>query len=145
MDQRITETAASVGLEFHLEKLTRTPNTVNAHRLIRFAGQKGQQDDVVEALFYDYFCNGADIGDAKSLAELGHNGGLDYEEVLAMLASDEGRREVLAGDEKAHHCGIQGVPSFALQGHVLFSGAVPGEEMADAFRRAWELLKSKAA
>ena len=41
--------------------------------------------------------------------------------------------------------GIKGVPSFALQGHVLFSGAVPAEEMADAFHRAWELLKTKAA
>jgi predicted DsbA family dithiol-disulfide isomerase len=145
MDQRITETAASVGIEFHLEKLTRTPNTVNAHRVIRLGAQKGVQDDVVESLFYGYFCAGADIGDAKTLAELGHKGGLDYEEVLAMLASDEGRREVLAGDEKARHCGIQGVPSFALQGHVLFSGAVPGEEMADTFRRAWELLKTRAA
>ena len=64
---------------------------------------------------------------------------------LAMLATDEGKREVLAGDQMARQCGIQGVPSFALQGHVLFSGAVPGDEMADAFRRAWELLKSKAA
>ena len=145
MDQRITETAATVGLEFHLEKLMRTPNTVNAHRVIRLGAQKGVQDDVVESLFYGYFCAGADIGDSKTLAELGHKGGLDYEEVLAMLASDEGKREVLAGDEKAHHCGIQGVPSFALQGHVLFSGAVPGEEMADTFRRAWELLKEKAA
>jgi len=68
MDQRITETAATVGIEFHLEKLTRTPNTLNAHRLIRFAGQKGAQDDVVEALFYEYFCNGGDIGNAQVLA-----------------------------------------------------------------------------
>jgi len=95
MDQRITETAANVGIEFHLDKLTRTPNTVNAHRVIRLGAQKGVQDDVVESLFYGYFCNGADIGDAKTLAELGHKGGLDYEEVLAMLESDEGRREVL--------------------------------------------------
>jgi len=145
MDQRITETAATVGIEFHLEKLTRTPNTLNAHRLIRFAGQKGVQDDVVEALFYEYFCNGGDIGNAQVLASAGNKGGLDYEEVLAMLATDEGKREVLAGDQMARQCGIQGVPSFALQGHVLFSGAVPGEEMADTFRRAWELLKSKAA
>jgi predicted DsbA family dithiol-disulfide isomerase len=145
MDQRITETAATVGIEFHLEKLTRTPNTLNAHRLIRFAGQKGAQDDVVEALFYEYFCNGGDIGDAKVLASVGNKGGLDYEEVLAMLGTDESKREVLAGDQMARQCGIQGVPSFALQGHVLFSGAVPGEEMADTFRRAWELLKSKAA
>ena len=145
MDQRITETAATVGIEFHLEKLTRTPNTLNAHRLIRFAGQKGIQDDVVESLFFEYFCNGGDIGNAQVLASAGNKGGLDYEEVLAMLATDEGKREVLAGDQMARQCGIQGVPSFALQGHVLFSGAVPGDEMDDAFRRAWELLKSKAA
>ncbi len=145
IDERITATAAGVGLEFHLEKLKRTPNTVNAHRLIRMAGQKSVQDDVVEALFDGYFCRGADIGDPKTLAEIGHKGGLDYEAVLAMLASDEHTKEVLAGDQMARSAGIQGVPSFALQGHVLFSGAVPADEMAQAFHRAWELLKSRAA
>ncbi len=145
MDQRITETAATVGIEFHLDRLTRTPNTLNAHRLIRFAGQKGVQDDVVEALFFEYFCNGADIGQPDILGAIGDRGGLAADEVLAMLASDEGKREVLAGDQMARRCGIQGVPSFALQGHVLFSGAVPAEEMAQTFRRAWELLKDKAA
>ena len=145
LDQRITETAATVGLEFHLEKLTRTPNTVNAHRLIRFAGQKGVQDAVVEELFEGYFCKGADIGDSKILADIGAEGGLDRAEVLAMLAGDEGRKEVLAADQMARNAGIQGVPSFALQGHVLFSGAVPAEEMAQTFRRAWEILKNRAA
>ena len=117
LDERITETATTVGLEFHLDKLTRTPNTLDAHRLIRLAGQRGLQDGVVEALFEGYFCDGADIGNA----------------------------EVLAGDQMARNCGIQGVPSFALQGHVLFSGAVPAEEMAQTFRRAWEILKNQAA
>jgi len=145
LDQRITETAATVGLEFRLERITRTPNTVNAHRLIRFAGQKGMQDTVVEALFEGYFCNGADIGDSSALADLGAEGGLDRSEVLAMLASDMGRNEVVAADRMARNAGIQGVPSFALQGHVLFSGAVPAEEMAQAFRRAWEILKNRAA
>ena len=50
-----------------------------------------------------------------------------------------------AGDQMARNAGIQGVPSFALQGHVLFSGAVPAEEMAQNFRRAWEILKNQAA
>ena len=62
-----------------------------------------------------------------------------------MLESDEGRKEVLAGDQMARNAGIQGVPSFALQGHVLFSGAVPAEEMANSFRRAWDILKNRAA
>jgi predicted DsbA family dithiol-disulfide isomerase len=145
MDERIAETAATVGLEFHLERLTRTPNTLNAHRLIRLAGQKGVQDGVVEALFEGYFCNGADVGDAEVLAHLGTEGGLRREDVVEMLAGETGVKEVVAADRMARNAGIQGVPSFALQGHVLFSGAVPAEEMAQAFRRAWEILKNKAA
>ena len=145
LDQRITEAAASVGLEFHLERLTRTPNTLNAHRLIRLAGQKGVQDGVVEALFEGYFCNGADIGDDKVLSELGVEGGLQRDDVTAMLSGEEGLKEVLAADHMARNAGIQGVPSFALQGHVLFSGAVPADEMAQAFRQAWDILKNRAA
>jgi predicted DsbA family dithiol-disulfide isomerase len=145
LDERITETAAAVGLAFHLERLTRTPNTLDAHRLVRLAGQNGVQDAVVEALFEGYFCNGADIGDRTVLAELGAAGGLDPAEVTAMLTREDGLKEVVAGDRMARNAGIQGVPSFALQGHVLFSGAVPAEEMAQAFRRAWDVLKNRAA
>lgn len=145
MDRRVSESAASVGLEFHLEKLERTPNTVNAHRLIRLAGQKAVQDGVVEALFNAYFCQGADIGDPEILAGIGGAGGLDPDAVWHMLKSDEGRRDVLAGDQVARNAGIQGVPSFALAGHVLFSGAQPAEDMAQAFKQAYEILKSRAA
>ena len=145
IDRRITETAATVGLEFHLEKLTRTPNTLNAHRLIRFAAQQGVQDGVVEALLKGFFCDGADIGDAELQASLGGTRGLDPDTVWKMLASDEGRREVLASDQMARNAGIQGVPSFALQGHVLFSGAIAADEMANVFRQAWDALKNRAA
>ena len=145
MDERITETAATVGLEFHLDRLMRTPNTLDAHRVIRLAGQKGVQDGVVEALFEGYFCNGADIGNAEVLARLGIEGGLERDDITAMLNSDAGLKEVVAADQMARNANIQGVPSFALQGHVLFSGAVPADEMAQAFRRAWEILRNRAA
>ena len=145
IDERITATAATVGLEFHLDRLTRTPNTVNAHRLIRMAGQEGVQDAVVEALFKAYFCEGADIGAPEILAGVGGTGGLDPDAVFKMLKGDEHRREVLGGDQMARNAGIQGVPSFALQGHVLFSGAQPPEEMAKAFSHAWGILKNQAA
>ena len=145
IDERITETAAGVGLDFHLDKLTRTPNTLKAHRLIWLAARNGVQDSVVEALFEGYFCNGADLGDDKLLADLGHRGGLDYDTAVALLQGEDGKREVFMADQMARNCGIQGVPSFALQGHVLFSGAVPADEMATTFRKAWELLKDKAA
>lgn len=145
LDERITETAATVGLEFHLDRLTRTPNTLNAHRVIRLAGQRGAQDAVVEALFEGYFCNGADIGDTELLVALGQEGGLERDDIVTMLADEAGVRDVIAADRMARNAGIQGVPSFALQGHVLFSGAVPADEMAQAFRRAWEILKNRAA
>ena len=145
LDERITETACTVGLEFHLDRLTRTPNTLDAHRLIRLAGQHGVQDGVVEALFEGYFCDGADIGNAEVLSRLGVEGGLERDDITTMLASDAGLKEVAAADRMARNAGIQGVPSFALQGHVLFSGAVPADEMAQAFRRAWEILKNRAA
>jgi predicted DsbA family dithiol-disulfide isomerase len=145
LDERITETACTVGLEFHLDRLTRTPNTLDAHRLIRLAGQHGVQDGVVEALFEGYFCDGADIGNAEVLTRLGVEGGLERDDITTMLASDAGLKEVAAADRMARNAGIQGVPSFALQGHVLFSGAVPADEMAQAFRRAWEILKNRAA
>ena len=103
------------------------------------------QDGVVESLFEGYFGSGADIGDDSVLAKLGEEGGLDRAEVAALLASEDGLTEVVAGDRMARNCGIQGVPSFALQGHVLFSGAVPAEEMAQAFRHAWDILKNRAA
>jgi predicted DsbA family dithiol-disulfide isomerase len=145
LDERITETACTVGLEFHLDKLTRTPNTLDAHRLVRLAGQHGVQDGVVEALFEGYFCDGADIGNAEVLTRLGVEGGLERDDITTMLARDTGLKEVAAADRMARNAGIQGVPSFALQGHVLFSGAVPADEMAQAFRRAWEILKNRAA
>jgi predicted DsbA family dithiol-disulfide isomerase len=145
LDERITETAATVGLEFHLDRLTRTPNTLNAHRVIRLAGSRGVQDGVVEALFEGYFCNGADIGDTEVLVALGIEGGLERDDIVTMLADEAGVRDVVAADRMARNCGIQGVPSFALQGHVLFSGAVPADEMAQSFRRAWEILRNRAA
>jgi predicted DsbA family dithiol-disulfide isomerase len=145
MDARITETAASLGLEFHMNRLTRTPNTVAAHRLIGIAGELGVQDVLVEALFEAYFCNGADIGDHQTLAEIGAKAGIDREAILALLAGDEGKQQILAADQMARNAGVNGVPSFALQGHILFSGAVPGAEMASTFTRALEVLKSRAA
>ncbi len=145
LDARITETAATVGLSFHLDRLTRTPNTLDAHRVIRLAGQRGVQDGVVEALMEGYFCNGADIGQRDVLVGLGVQGGLAEADVAAMLDGEDGLREVVAGDQMARNAGIQGVPSFALEGHVLFSGAVPAEEMVKAFRHAWDILKNRAA
>lgn len=145
MDARITETAAGIGLEFHLDRLTRTPNTVNAHRAIWLAGQHGVQDAVLEALFKLYFVDGGDLGDVALLTETAVAAGLDRPALDAMYAGDAGRDVVLRGDAAARQGGISGVPSFLMGGYLLFSGALPAEQMAEAFAQAWQVLSTRAA
>ena len=145
MDARITEVAAGVGVEFHLDKLTRTPNTLKAHRLIRLAGQKGVQDGVVESLFDGYFCNGADLGDDKVLADLGHRGGLDYDSALAMLQSDDGAREVARRRPDGAQLRHPGRAELRAAGPCAVLRRGTGRGDGRSFRRAWELLKNKAA
>jgi predicted DsbA family dithiol-disulfide isomerase len=145
MDQRVTEAGAGVGLAFRTDLMRRTPNTVAAHRVIWLAEREGVQDAVVEALFRGFFSEGADIGDAATLIELATGSGLDRDRVTALLAGDEGREEVLNEDAMARRSGLDGVPTFTMQGHVLFSGAVPADTMAEAFGRAWRILAARAA
>ncbi len=76
LDQRITEAAAAVGLAFRTDLMTRTPNTIDAHRLIWFAGQNGDQDAAMEAVFKAYFIDGRDIGDHGVLADCAAEAGL---------------------------------------------------------------------
>ncbi len=145
LDAQVATAGAAAGLEFRFDRQSRTPNTVDAHRLIRRAGETGgaaRQDAVVEALFRAYFQDGRDIGNAAVLAAVASEAGL--ESAADFLASGEGEAEVRAEDAGFRGLGISGVPSFALAGHVLFSGAVPAERMAEAFRRALAILREQA-
>jgi predicted DsbA family dithiol-disulfide isomerase len=145
LDEGVAAAGRLVGLEFRHDLMRRTPNTVDAHRVIRFAGLHDVQDAVVERLFAAYFVEGRDIGDRAVLAEEAGAAGLDAASVRAMLDSDVGREEVLAEDAGARAAGVNGVPTFAMDGHVLFSGAMPAERMEAAFQRAWHILRTRAA
>src|ERR1700733_13307413 len=94
LDAQVAVAGRSDGLVFNHDKMERTPNTIDAHRLIRMAGQQGNQGDVVEGLFAAYFNEGRDVGDLTVLADVGASAGLDRTGILAMLASDEGLAEV---------------------------------------------------
>jgi predicted DsbA family dithiol-disulfide isomerase len=144
LDAQVAAAGAAAGLEFRFDRQTRTPNTLDAHRLIRRAGEAGGpalQDAVVEALFRAYFQDGRDIGDLAVLAGAAAEAGL--EGAAAFLASGDGAAEVREEDAGVRRLGISGVPTFALAGQVLFSGAVPAERMADAFRRALAILRER--
>ena len=145
IDARVGQAGAAVGIDFNFPAMRRTPNTVAAHRVIRAAGAGGRQNAVVERLFTAYFLEGQDIGDPEVLAACDAEAGGDAAATRAMLASDAHRAEVLAEDNAARRAGISGVPSFVLANHVLFSGAVPAETMAEAFAEAWKVLGRDAA
>jgi predicted DsbA family dithiol-disulfide isomerase len=145
LDRRITEAAAAVGLPFNTELITRTPNTIAAHRLIWFAGRHGCQDAAMEAVFAAYFVQGRDIGDRAVLADCAAQAGLDPIETAQFLAGDVAEQELRAADLAAREAGVSGVPSFFLDGYGLFSGAMPAETMAEALRRGRQVLRERAA
>ena len=149
LDRRITDAAAAVGLAFRTDLMTRTPNTLDAHRLIWFAGQgdsgSGRQDAAMEAVFKAYFIDGRDIGDLAVLADCAVEAGLPRRTVAEFLAGQTAATEIQAADRAAREAGVSGVPSFFLDGYSLFSGAMPAETMADALRRGRTILRQQRA
>jgi predicted DsbA family dithiol-disulfide isomerase len=145
MDERVTGAAANVGLPFRLDLIRRTPNTLDAHRLIWLAGREDMQDAVMEAVFAAYFTQGHDIGDREVLADCAAHGGMDRAAVVDFLAGDVAAKEMLAADRAAREAGVNGVPSFFLDGYGLYSGAMPAETMAEALRKGNQILRQRAA
>jgi predicted DsbA family dithiol-disulfide isomerase len=144
IDARIVEAAAQVGLEFHPERILRTPNTIDTHRLIWFAGQNGVQDATMETVFRAYFMEGQDIGQHSVLVDCAAASGMDRDQVAAFLAGDLADKEMRAADQAAREAGVSGVPSFFLDGYGLFSGAMPADTMANAFRQGNKTLRERA-
>ena len=137
-DAQVAQAGAAAGLEFRLGEQKRTPNTILAHRLAKFAGPL--QDAMIERMFRAYFQEGQDIGDRAVLAALAAEIGLD---AAAFLDGDEFDAEIRTEDAHFRRLGINGVPSFALAGHILFSGAMPPDRMAAAFRQGHAMLTEK--
>ncbi len=145
LDAQVAAAGAAVGLTIRHDLMRRTPNTVAAHRVLWLAEQNGVQGAVADALFAAYFTQGRDIGDHETLTEVASGAGLSGAKVAQMLAGETGQREVLAADAGARGAGLNGVPTFTMMGHVLFSGAVPADTMAEAFLHAWKILSKTAA
>lgn len=133
---RVTGAGASVGIPFAFERIERQPNTINAHRLIRYAGAHDMQDAVVEALFRAFFLDVRDIGDMAALADVAVESGLNREAVQRYLQSTEGADEVRSEDASARQLGISGVPFFVFAGKYAVSGAQEAEVLVQAYEQA---------
>jgi predicted DsbA family dithiol-disulfide isomerase len=139
-DAQVGRAFSGEGLAFNPDRMARTPNTFDAHRVIWLAGGRGVQDAVVEALFRAYFTDGRDLSDRATLAAVAGGGGLDPGEVDELLAGDRGAAEVREWEQQGRRLGISGVPFFVVNGRVALSGAQPPELFFKAFEQAGEAV-----
>ena len=120
---QVEAAAKAAGIVIDFASIPRVPNTLDAHRLIHWAGLEGKQNAAVAALFRAYWQQGRDIGDAVVLAEIGGACGLDAGMIARLLASDADRDMVHDRDAHARARGVSAVPTFVLADQYVLSGA----------------------
>lgn len=119
----IVERAESLGLPLNLAAIERSPNTLNAHRLIHWAGLEGRQTAAVSSLFKAYFQQGRDIGQDEALLDIAQQIEMDREMTRRLLASDADIDDIRARDANARAKGVNGVPTFIVANQHAISGA----------------------
>ncbi len=134
---RIEPVGEAAGIEFDFEAIKVAPNTIDAHRVIRWAATNGAQVQhrLVKALFSAYFEKGGNIGDHAVLVAAAEDAGMDGAVVAAMLPTTADRPEVEAEVATASKMGITGVPCFLLEGRYAVMGAQEADALADAIRQ----------
>ncbi|MFZ0622724.1 MAG: DsbA family oxidoreductase [Pseudolabrys sp.] len=133
--QRVSAAAAADGLTYAMDKISRQPNTLDAHRLIRWAGGIGKAAEMKQRLMDLYFTEGADLTNHAVLVQAAADVGLDPEDVRAALQSDQDVADVEREAASAKEAGIEGVPCFILDGKFAISGAQAPEYLAEAIER----------
>ena len=136
-NRQMTELAAKVGLEYHLDQV-QIGNTFDAHRLIHLAAGSGKAGELKERLLRAYFTEGQAIGDPAVLAGLAAEVGLDPVRVSAVLDGDEFAAEVRADEARAMELGSTGVPFFVFDERLGIPGAQPPDVLLRLLNRAWD-------
>ena len=136
LDAQVAAAGAAEGIQFAFDRSERTPNTLDAHRLIWRADQECVQGAVVEALFRAYFAEGRDIGDRQTLLDVVAEAGLDRGKAEPLLSSGGGQEAIREAEELSRRVRVEGVPCFVLNGKATVSGAQPPDAFLDAFRQA---------
>jgi predicted DsbA family dithiol-disulfide isomerase len=133
--QRVSAAAAAEGLTYAMDKISRQPNTLDAHRLIRWADEIGKAAEMKQRLMDLYFTEGADLTNHAVLAQAAADIGLDAEATRKALASDKDVAEIEREALSAKEAGIDGVPCFIFGGKFAISGAQAPEYLAEAIER----------
>ena len=133
--QRVAAAASAEGLIYAIDKISRQPNTLDAHRLIRWAGGVGKAAEMKQKLMDLYFTEGADLTDRRVLVQAAADIGLNAEEIEKALAGEKDVAEVEREALSAKEAGIEGVPCFIFDGKFAVSGAQAPEYLAEAIAR----------
>jgi predicted DsbA family dithiol-disulfide isomerase len=141
---RLTAMGRELGIDYRFEDVVRTPNSLDAHRVIHWASAAGLADAAVERLFLAHFTEGVFLGDHAELARLAGEIGLDAATIAAWLATDRDRDAVVADIDAAIQVGVTGVPCFVIGGRYAVIGAHEAEVIADAIRKAISLQATDA-
>ncbi len=128
----VTREAAREGIVFDLEAIEVASNTLNAHRLIRWAGEAGVQDAVKESCLSAFFCEGRDVGNTDVLVAIAEANGMDGASVRARLGTDEDVARVQAEIAESRRIGVTGVPCFIFDQRTGMVGAQPSEAIVAA-------------
>lgn len=133
---RVAAAGREAGLDFAFDRIERSPNTLDAHRLIRWAQSAGKQNDVVERLFRSFFIEGRDIGEHAILIESASEAGMEPELVARLLDGEADKESVREEIATAQRLGVTGVPFFIFAGRFGLPGAQPAEVLASAINKA---------
>lgn len=139
--ERLSALGQDDGIVFHFERIKRAPNTLDAHRLIRWAQVQGMQNQQLQTavamrLFALYFTEGADIGDHAVLRTVAQEAGMDADSVAERLAGEWDKQEVVEEIGVATRIGVTGVPFFIIDGRFGVPGAQEAEVLAGAIDKA---------
>ncbi|UWQ34793.1 DsbA family oxidoreductase [Leisingera sp. M527] len=141
----VMEHAEKAGLTINFEAMTRTPNTLDAHRLIHWAGIEGKQTEVVDALFQAYFVDAKDIGDHKVLADVAREAGMDADVAARLLQGDSDVQAIQDRDAHSRKMGVSSVPTFIVASQHAVPGAQPPELWKQVIEDIQQQLKDAEA
>ena len=126
----------SVGIRFNYASMNRVPNTLNSHRLLSWASNCEQQNQVMDILFRRYFVAGEDIGDHETLIASAIEAGMDGDQVRQRLNTDECTETVRAEANEFRAQGISGVPTFYFAEKFVVHGAQESSILLDVIDKA---------